>query len=309
MLAAFCLLTVMAECQKIEKFFDYNWHECEAADASFYSVAVKTDSGWYRKDFFAHSGSPQMAGTCEDSAGKIENGIFYYFFPDKKLNRTGYYKHGKKQGLWLSYHSNGMMSDSTFYQDGNNVGVSMGWYPDGNPKDSENITSDGSGMGIYWFNNGQPSAAGRFKNWKPNGKWQYFHPNGKTSSLEMYEEGNLTSIQYYDENGAAVDTAGKNHGAEFPGGAEAWQKYLYKHLYFPDEYKITNADKAVCVIRFTVDIDGKVVDAYVHTPFFDKFDNIALEVVKRSPLWTPAVQHNRKVPFYQSQAVFFAQNQ
>jgi hypothetical protein len=41
---------------------------------------------------------------------------------------TGYNLHGKRQGLWLSFHPNGMLSDSTVYDNGNQIGTSLSWY-------------------------------------------------------------------------------------------------------------------------------------------------------------------------------------
>ncbi len=305
-----CIFSVTLHAQKkIEKYFDYQWHECQVADASFYGVIIKTDSGWHRQDYFIHGPVLQMDGTYEDSACKVDNGLFYYFYPNKQIQRYGHYKHGKMQGLLLSYHPNGMMSDSTTYDNNNPVGLSMAWYPTGDIEDSVVYQTDGAGVGVYWFDNGNPAAAGRFKNWKPYGKWQYFHATGKLSSIEVYDTNKTVNVQYYSETGSPMDTTGVDQAAAFPGGATVWQNYLMKHLYFPEQYKITNADKAVAVITFTVDIDGKVKDAYVSTPFFPQFDEIALNVIKKSPPWQPALQHGRKVPYYQRQSVFFSQVQ
>jgi len=310
LMVSFSISVFFAHAQKIEKFYDYQWHECKPDAARFYGVIRKTDSGWHRQDYFIHDVTLQMDGIYEDSACKIHNGMFYYFYADKRPSSVGRYVHGKKQGVWVSFNANGIMSDSAFFDNGNPVGIQLGWYPSGNPSDSAFWQNDGSGTVINWFDNGNPSSAGRYINWtRPHGKWQFFHDNGKLSALETYVNGQLTDKQYFDENGAPQDTTYHDHWAEFPGGTEGWQNYLYKHLYFPPDYKIVNADKAVSVIAFTIDENGKVQDVYVKTPFYPQFDKIAVDAIKRSPVWKPAIRHNRRVKTQQQQAVTFSQEE
>lgn len=296
--------------QKIEKYYDYNWKETVPEKARFFSLLEKTDSGWHCRDYFIHERSLQMDGFYEDADEKIKNGNFHFFHPNGNLMQTGKYVHGKKEGVWLSYHQNGMMSDSAYYSAGNPVGVKLGWYNNGYPSDSSFWNSDGTGIEIRWFDDGTPSSAGRFTEWKnPNGKWQFFHRNGKLSSLETYNNGLLLKKEYYDENGNPADTNNIDRSAVFPGGISAWSKYLGKHLYFPDQYKFVNGDEAVVVVSAAIDEKGMITDVEVTTPFHKDFDRIALDVVKKSPKWIPAVQHNRHVKYRFRQAVTFHQTE
>jgi hypothetical protein len=57
----------------------------------------------------------------------------------------------------------------------------------------------------------------------------------------------------------------------------------------------------------TVDENGKVSDAYTNVPFHPDFERIALDVVRRSPAWTPAMDHNRKIKAVFRQPVVFRQ--
>lgn len=305
----FFLAAFSSTAQTTEKYFDYLWKECEPNAARFYTVIEHTDSGWHRSDYFIHEKKLQMDGTYEDADCKIANGFFYYFHANGELESTGKYVHGKKEGLWLSYHPDGLMSDSGMYANGNNTGTRLAWYENGYPRDSAVWNTDGSGIEITWFDNGVPSSGGRYTaGEKPNGKWQFFHSNGKLSAQETYKDGVLTDKQYFDEEGNNMkDTSNSDHPAEFPGGLKAWQKYLTKQLYFPDQYKIVNADSAVVVVAFTIDENGNVTNVFVSTPFYPQFDRIAEGVINKSPKWIPAMQHNRKVKYSLQQAVVFAQ--
>ena len=297
--------------QKTEKFYDYQGKATDGPHARFYSIVERTDSGYHRLDYYVHNMSLQMEGWFEDSACKIRSGKFTYLYPGKLLESTGRYLHNKKQGLWLAYHPNGMMADSTVYIDGLPIGTSMAWYSNGIPSDSCVYNSDGSGVKVGWFDNGNPSYAGRLApDYKRYGKWQYFHKNGQTSAFELYNHGNLVDKQYFDEAGQPVlDTTNKDRGASFVGGTKAWLKYLDNHLYFPTDYTITNSDEAALVITLTIDEDGKTKDAFVSTPFYPPFEKIALGAIHASPKWQPAMNHNRRVSAVFRQPVVFSQAQ
>ncbi|MGI8951919.1 MAG: energy transducer TonB [Chitinophagaceae bacterium] len=306
---AVCILcSLNSYAQKIEKYFDYQWKETEPNAARFYALIEKTDSGWHRRDYFIHERKLQMDGTYEDSNCKIENGLFYFFYANGELQSAGKYVHGKKQGPWLSFHANKLMNDSTVYENGNPVGTSISWYANGIMSDSAQWNNDGSGVKVSWFENGSVSAAGRYSaGEKLNGKWQFFHKNGRLSSLETYKDSVLVDKEYYDEEGNLTDTTNKDREATFPAGNKAWQQYLGKHLYFPSQYKIENADKAIVVVDAIIDEEGNVTNVQVSVPLYPAFDQIAVNAVSKSPKWLPAIQHNRRVQYFVRQPVAFAQ--
>ena len=307
----FLIVYLDTTAQTVEKFYGWQWEPCEANEARFYTTITKTDSGYNRNDYFIHERSLQMSGKYNDLDCKIANGYFRYFHSNRKLESEGNYVNGKKSGLWLSYHNNGMMSDSTVYSFGKMIGTSLSWHPDGSISDSTIENEDGSGILVSWFENGSPSIAGFYSTGrKQDGKWKYFHSNGTISSIEVFNTGKLVDKTYYDEQGKKqTDTTNKDRDAIFPGGNSAWHDYILKKLYFPDQYKIVNADKAVVVVSFAVNEEGKVVDVFVSTPFYPEFDRIAEAVISHSSKWKPAIKHNRKVKFWMRQPVTFSQDE
>ncbi len=297
-----------AKAQQIEKFYDYKWNPCEAINARFYSIIDKKDSLWERKDYFIHERSLQMAGIYTDTSCKIPQGHFEYFYPNKNLQSTGDYQNGKKEGVWLSFYTDASIKDSTTYLHDKKIGTSYQWHQNGFLGDSAVWNTDGSGVEVAWFDNGNPSFAGMYaaEN-KMMGKWQFFHRNGKVSSIELFNDGVLKDKQYFDENGNPEDSTNNDKPAQFPGGINAWMKYLIKNIYFPSQYKFENADKAVVVVNAIVDEDGNVTNVELNTSLYPAFDNIALNVIKKSPKWIPSISHNRKVKYVFTQAVFFSQ--
>ena len=295
--------------QKLTKYYDFQWKESDAAHARFVSVITSTDTGWQRLDYFLHGPSLQMKGLYEDSACKIPNGTFTWVYPDGKVEIIGHYTHARKQGQWLTFHPNGMPSDSIEYIAGSPAGTSLAWHLNGYTRDSAIHNPDGSGLDITWFDNGNLSSAGRYAaGRKMHGKWQFFHKNGKLSAIELYDQGRLTQKQYYDTAGQVIiDTATTDKEATFKGGLNSWIKYLENHLHFPGNFKITNSDQVAVVVTMTVDEDGNVINPYVSIPFYPPFDKIALDVIRKSPKWQPAIEHHRRVQATFRQPVIFSQ--
>jgi outer membrane biosynthesis protein TonB len=82
----------------------------------------------------------------------------------------------------------------------------------------------------------------------------------------------------------------------------------FKTIIFSQAIQIVNADKAVVVVTFVVTGDGKVTDVNVKTPFEPEIDKIAVNAIRKSPNWEPAIEHNRTVKSYHQQTVTFTQH-
>lgn len=296
--------------QQKEKYYNYQWKLCPPAEARFVSLVNKTDSGWLRQDYFLATKKLQMTGLYEDSATNIANGIFYFYYPNGMTESAGRNVHNKKEGLWLRFYRNGFLQDSTVYKNGTPEGTSLAWYQNGYPLDSIVYNKDGSSVEVNWFDNGQPSGAGRRISGKTNGIWQFFHKNGNLSATEVFDNGRLISRRYFNDDGREeADTSSKNRDASFPGGQQGWKKFILKHIYFPDQYKLVNTDAVTVVVTATIDEDGNVTDPWVEVPFNKAFDDIAVEIFRKSPKWIPAIRYNRAVQQRVGQPITFSQTE
>ncbi len=303
----FFLFITKSGAQNIEKYYDYRWKECKPDTARFYSKIAKTDSGYLRKDYYIRERRLQMSGVYSDSLCEIKNGKFTYYHANGVPGSFGKFVQNKRDGLWLSYYNNSFIRDSTIYSNGEIIGTSLSWHSNGYPSDSISLNEDRSGIQFSWFDNGIPAAVGRYSNgMKQHGKWKYFHKNGNVSSIEIYNESKLVNKQYFNEKGELLaDTTNTDRHAQFKEGIEAWLKYISDHLYFPSAYKIVNADVAKVVVTFTVNENGDIENIFTSTPFDKRFDVIAENVIKKSPKWIPAIQHNRYVKEVRNQPVTF----
>ncbi|MEO7313460.1 MAG: energy transducer TonB [Chitinophagaceae bacterium] len=309
----FCLIACLFVCglsksQKTETYYDFSWKKCDPLLARFYSIVEKTDSGWLRKDYYIGGMKMQMQALFADSACNVYNGTTYFFYANGQLSEMGRRLNNKQEGVCLSFHYNGAMSDSATYHDGKQVGSRLKWHANGFPSDSIYYKNDSIKIAVGWFDDGSPSEAGYLKNDQSDGKWNFYHKNGKIAASEIYSQGKLVSAEYHNEDGIAESSTPKEEQpATFKGGLDGWRRHLEKNLYWPDGYHFKDGNMAVVGVTFTVNEEGKIEDSYVSTPFHPEFDKIALRTILQSPKWKSATQDNRRVKYRMTQAITFTE--
>ncbi|BAV08945.1 outer membrane transport energization protein TonB [Filimonas lacunae] len=140
-------------------------------------------------------------------------------------------------------------------------------------------------------------------------------PGGKAPALP---EGKLGGT-----GGGGVDHLGQDMGedlntiratvqieAKYPGGAEAWRKFLEKNL--NRDLPLENGaptGKYTVTVSFVVDRFGNISEIKAESdPGFGAADE-AVRVIKRSLKWEPAVQNGRNVVYRQRQRITFEVNE
>ncbi len=94
--------------------------------------------------------------------------------------------------------------------------------------------------------------------------------------------------------------------AQFPGGQQAWVRYLQKNL---------NANAPVdngapggtyqVIVKFIVSKDGSISDVQAESKHGYGMEDEAVKIIKRGPKWTPALQNGRNVNAYRRQPITF----
>ncbi len=304
----FIMAALPVSSQKITTYYDYKWQTCDASKARFFSTFEKTDSGWYRNDYFVNSMQLQMTALYKDSTCKIINGHAVYYYANGLMEAAGKRINNEYEGVYMRWHPNGMLADSANYHNGKFTDTRFLWYANGMMSDSMIKINDSITVNVSWFDNGNPSATGYYIKSKKSGKWNYFHKNGKLAAVEMNENDKVTEVEYFNEDGSPLsDTSLATREGSFKGGLKKWKQYLLDKIYWPSNYKLVNSNTVTVVVSFIINEEGKVEGAYVSTPFNEIFDEIALDVINKSPLWLPTIDHNRKVKQHLRQPLTFLQ--
>ena len=94
--------------------------------------------------------------------------------------------------------------------------------------------------------------------------------------------------------------------AGFPGGDEAWVKYLQKNLKAntPIKNKAPVGTYQV-IVQFIVSRDGSISNITAETSFGYGMEEEVIRVIKKGPKWIPAYQNGRTVNAYRRQPITF----
>jgi protein TonB len=125
-------------------------------------------------------------------------------------------------------------------------------------------------------------------------------PDGTIGDLNVTGENsnvqNVKSDKQPEFNAASSD-------AQFPGGREAFAKFLTKYLITPGELEA--GEKKVVVVRFMVDADGTISKTEVLQSDGDDYSKEVIRVLAKMPKWIPAMQNGTKVATWFTQPVSF----
>lgn len=92
---------------------------------------------------------------------------------------------------------------------------------------------------------------------------------------------------------AIIDAAAAEEPALFPGGAEAFARYLSRQIGQPED--LAPGETLTTKVRFVIEKDGTVLAATVLQSAKVELDKIVIRALLRSPRWKPARQHGKEV--------------
>jgi len=93
-----------------------------------------------------------------------DDGLYREYYPNDQVKMEGALnEEGKRMGKWTAYFENGQKMSESMYNNGQNHGYSMVWYPNGN---------------VRYF--------GDYKAGKKTGEWTFYKESGEVLKLEEY---------------------------------------------------------------------------------------------------------------------------
>ena len=235
-----------------------------------------------------------LNGRIRFTAGSLTNGLpltlqgtYTDFFPNGNKMRIRNFSNGKRIGDIIQYYPN-----SKFY---NRVG-----YADdiGHPnemvlKDCSDSTGrvlakDGNGYWIMYAGNfSHVFQQGKIVNGHRDSVWITFLPNGRRDTAIFKDGQNLRG-----PNGAVFTSV--EQVPEFPGGLDAFSKFLTRNVIYPDQARHSGIHGRV-IISFICEKDGSLTDVKVARGIGGGCDEEAVRVIKMSPRWKPGIQNGRPV--------------
>jgi TonB family protein len=269
--------------------------------------------------------------------------IIAIFPPDKKIDKhlfivKGYYPDNKVlftatstsktelmlQGKYVGYFHNGNKLVEKTYDGERLVGDVNNYYPNGklytitsyneNKKLLLNECRDSTGAVLAKDGNGKwiqfdddfkvVKDYGRVVNGLMDGDWHRLKtlPDTAYDVITSYRKGILISSTGVDAKKTfhAIEVS-----PEFPGGLDAFYKYINRSIHYPEAARRHGTQGRV-IVSFVVQTDGSLTDIKVARGIGDGCDEVALQIIKSSPKWKPGMQNGVPVRVNYSVPITFS---
>lgn len=120
----------------------------------------------------------------------------------------------------------------------------------------------------------------------------------EVSNQKLFMEDSMPIIKFKDTFNTVVEVK-----SSYPGGQEAWQRFLSRRLVYPAE-ALHNDIEGEVLVEFTVDQKGKVSNIKaISGP--KVLRRSAEHVIKRSGRWTPAMKNGQYITSVRKQLISF----
>ena len=302
------VVPVLAQSDTVVVFYDRKGVICPEDNAVKFSLRVRESDHYKKLMVDVMDSKVESVAYFADAECKTFDGPYRELYKNGRPRKSGYYSQNKKISNWKTWSDDGVLTDSFFYKDGYINGIGLSWNKQGIIIDSLIFQEEGKGISHGYWSNGNPSQRGGYVQGKKDGSWTYFYATGKKCQEVNYLADSAVSYICYDQNEIVQkDNCVYEKEADFPGGEQKWKQYLNNKLSaarMPDDYYNGKIYGEVW-IQFVVDIDGSIIDARVIQSAEPSLDVIALNILKASPKWRPAIQYNRPVKAYRRQPITF----
>ena len=230
-------------------------YEKDSSRANLKRNVVKKDSSWVLT-LTDKKGTVQELITFADERLEVRQGP-YARYQNGNLKMEGNYNRGYEVGEWKSYYPNKKIEETLSYIWGRRQGQYR----------------------RYW-DNGQLKQEGSYEHNHKVGEWKLFLKNGKIASLATYNnEGEELDAEYFDQDGVKI-----KQPVRYPGGMQAFYKFLGKEIRYPKE---AHEIQGVVKVSFIVKRDGSLASINVKESPSPILSKEAIRVVSKSTGWIP----------------------
>ncbi len=277
----FRLLSADSIAETDTTYFNSDWKECTKAEAEFYRTVYKHENGYLVKDMYIENNLPQMIAVCNVLSPLRKNGKCTFYYKTGKKEKEGNYIRNEKDGVWNEWYENGQKKEEIGYNEGKYNGSWYEWYENGQKKIKQNyVNGKYDGMRIEWDIDGKDSSVVECFS---NERYRNIHLSKNQETA--YKEYNV----FYP----------CEEGATFPGGENEMSQFIINTI---DEMGYPRAEKragitGTCYVTFVVEKDGNITDIRLlrGVPKGTGYNKLAMDVVKRMPVWKPGMQFGKAV--------------
>ncbi len=285
LLFSLSFFVVKGQDKKAVKYYDSLWFPVAKEKAKYYSEFFAVDTVFRMNTFYFPSNKKE--------------GITYFADTIKSLNRIR---------VCTDYYENGKLKDSISYSKTGRGMFNYGFYENGKLKDSTRYDSSGKALSDYnFYPSGKLKDSTHFGEKPGEFETFYFFENGKPLAYSMLNFKNQKIINIsYDKKGKILPNYIYKKPAEYPEGLIAWLRYIERNL--NRDAPIENGapeGKYSVMVDFLIDENGNIIKINaLNDPGYGT-KKAALDAIRRSKAWEPAISENKPIQFKYTQIITF----
>jgi len=153
------------------------------------------------------------------------------------------------------------------------------------------------GESCQWFENGNIQMKSFYENGKLQGELCTYWPNGTQRRKDKFDKDVLIEGNCYDSLGNKIEKYFPYQTLPaFPGGDKMLFRFLGENVKYPVIPMLNNIQGRV-LVKFFVDVDGKITDLKILKKVNLYLDIEALRVIMAMPDWIPGTLEGKKVRY------------
>ncbi|HEY8782320.1 MAG TPA: TonB family protein [Mucilaginibacter sp.] len=274
--------------------------------ADFFLVVLPPDTSVDKnlsviKEYYKN-GKIRLAGSATMQDLKFQGPVITFFANGHKMNIKNY-DNGELTGDIIEYYPNGKFYNKKSYIKTVTEETEL-LLKDCSDSTGKVMAVNGNGSWIN-FNDGftRTSEQGIITNGRRDSVWNIVITD-TTGFVKTYKDGKIIKSEpcTISDNKFFVNV---EQVPEFPGGLDAFLRFLNSHIRYPDAAKKNNTSGRV-IVSFVVERDGSLTDVKVARGIGDGCDEEAVRLIKSSPKWKPGIQNGKPVRVLYSIPIAFS---
>jgi len=140
-----------------------------------------------------------MTGSYKDKELQEAEGLYEYYLRDTVIMR-GYYHNGAQSGIWKKWTTDGLVTDSVYFDNGNAVGIAKFVYHDNRHLWRYSLETDDKQKITKVYDTADVLLSeGHFQ--EKDGEMFLYYPNGKVKTHSVYKNNQRMMYDLFDEDG------------------------------------------------------------------------------------------------------------
>ncbi|HET8573363.1 MAG TPA: energy transducer TonB [Edaphocola sp.] len=277
----------------LRAYFDYLWQpSAYKALASFFTYAVRSGDFWQCNDYYYRSKQEFRWGFFEDKQLTVPVGPFRQYYENGRMQSKGYFKNGRKTGVWEWFNKNGQLVGKVTY----NNGVASGYCFRVSDSDTiiRRLDSLGAGYSYKKLADGRILFQGKYlSGGVKDSIWNHYDEQGRLWYTRQFVAGKQVAVICYDTIGVVITRDTASQPAQF----KNLTRYLSRNVRFPRNLRLKISSGKI-VAGFVVGKSGLVKKVKILQSLEPHFDYQVIHALEYMPKWKPAQDHGRTVDSY-----------